>query len=89
MHGHSIFINDDAPEDSICEICGKPAPWKMYCNDCGHVLRYFCDEHAYLGQGDEKLERQVKKAYTSNKPLKLGKELQKAMDEWQIYVKTD
>ncbi|BAI61472.1 hypothetical protein MCP_1400 [Methanocella paludicola SANAE] len=87
MHGHSIFINNDAPDGSICEICSKPAPWKMYCKDCGHVLRYFCDEHAYLSQGDEKLERQVKKSYKNNKPLKIGRELQTAMDEWQSYVK--
>lgn len=84
-----IVIDHIAQEGSFCEICGKPAHWQMYCQDCGNILRFYCDEHAYLSHGDEKLERQVKKAYKSNKPLKLGKETQKAMDEWQLYVKND
>lgn len=57
MHNHNVFINIIAPEGATCEICGKPAPWQMYCKDCGHILKLYCDEHAYLSQGNEKLEK--------------------------------
>jgi hypothetical protein len=52
----------------------------MYCKDCGYVLRFYCDEHAYLSQGDEILEKQVKKAYKNNKSLKIGEEIQMAKE---------
>ena len=70
MHSHSIMISNIAPAGSVCEICGKPAPWQMYCKDCGYILRFYCDEHAYLSQGDQELEKRVKKA----------------KDEWQTYI---
>lgn len=86
MHYHNIRISNIALEGSICEICGKPAPWQMYCQDCGHILRFYCDEHAYLGQGDEKLEKQVKKAYINKKPVKMEMQNKKARDEWNAYL---
>jgi uncharacterized protein YecT (DUF1311 family) len=85
MQDHRVVINKIAPEGSICEICGKPAPWQMYCQDCGHVLRFYCDEHAYLSQGDEKLEKQVKKAQKDQAKPKMEKKLKKAQEEWQSY----
>ncbi len=87
MHDHSIRISNIAPEESVCEICGKPAPWQMYCQDCGHILRFYCDEHAYLSQGDEKLEKQVKKAYKKNEQPKIEKKIKTAKEEWQTYIR--
>lgn len=86
MSGHSIFINHIAPEGSTCYICGKPASWQMYCRDCGHILRFYCDEHAYLSQGDEKLEKQIKKEYIKQVVPKNEKQIKKAREEWQIYL---
>jgi hypothetical protein len=86
MDSHSIVINNIAPEGSLCGICGKPAPWQMYCQDCGHVLRFYCDEHAFLSQGDEKLEKQVKKALMKKVVPKNEMEIKKAKDEWEIYI---
>lgn len=70
MHGHNVVIDKIAPEGSNCEICGKPAMWQMYCKDCGHILRFYCDEHAYISQCDEKFEKKIKIAYS----------------EWQKYL---
>lgn len=86
MHGHSVVIDKIAPEGINCEICGKPAKWQMYCNDCGHILRFYCDEHAYLSQGDLKLEKQVKKAYNSQEKPKMEKQIQMAKAEWNMYL---
>lgn len=87
MNGHNIVISNIAPEDSICKICGKPAPWQMYCQDCGSVIRFYCDEHAYLSQGDEKLEKQVKKAYKNKESSKTEKRINKARKEWLTCLK--
>lgn len=86
MNGHSIFINNDAPNGSKCEICGNPAPWQMYCKDCGHVLRFYCDEHAYLSQGNEKLENHIIKAYNRREQPKFSKQIEKAKLEWQEFI---
>lgn len=87
MDGHSIVINKIAPEGSICEICGKPAPWQMYCKDCDHILRFYCDEHAYLSQGNIKLENAVKKADTQDKLKKIENQIKNAQNEWQAILK--
>jgi predicted amidophosphoribosyltransferase len=84
MDTHSIVINNIAPEGSVCEICGRPAPWQMYCKDCGHVLRFYCDEHAFLSQGNEMLEKQVKNA-KYKKSLKTIKQLEEAQIKWKNY----
>lgn len=86
MHGHNIMISNIVPEGSIYKICGKPAPWQMYCKDCGHILRFYCDEHAYLSQGTEKIDKHVTKAYIERKPLKMEKEIQEAKDEWEAFL---
>lgn len=86
MHSHSILISNIAPDGSVCEICGKHAPWQMYCKDCGHILRFYCDEHAYLSQGDEKLDKEVKRAYKKKVPPKMDKQIEEAKREWQNYI---
>jgi predicted amidophosphoribosyltransferase len=86
MHSHSILISDIAPEDSICDICGNSAPWQMYCKDCGHILSFYCDDHAYLSQGDSKLEKHVKRAYRGIEPLRMEQQINKAKDEWQSFL---
>ena len=58
----------------------------MYCKDCGHILRFYCDEHAYLSQGDEKLEKQVKKAFKRQEQPKMEKQIKEAKKEWQSYL---
>lgn len=55
----------------------------MYCQDYGHILRFYCDEHAYLSQGTQNLEKQVKKAYSNQEPIKMEKQNKKAKEEWQ------
>lgn len=86
MHSHSIMISNIAPDGSLCEICGKHAPWQMYCKDCGHILRFYCDEHACLSQGDKKLEKQVKKAFKNQEIPKIEKRIKKAREEWLAYL---
>lgn len=87
MQGHNIVINNIAPAGSVCKICGNPAPWQMYCTDCGHILRFYCDEHAYLSQGDEKLEKKVIKAYNKKEFTDLDNTVKKAKQEWGNYLK--
>ncbi len=86
MHNHTIIINDNAPEGSICDVCGSSAPWQMYCKDCGHVAGFYCDEHAYLSQGDKNLEKHVKRAYRGIEPLRLENLITKAKHDWQVYL---
>lgn len=85
----SIVIAHIAPDGSICEICGKPAPWQMYCEDCGHILNFYCDEHAYISQGTEKLHKHIKKAYKKNVPPKMVDEINEAKAEWEEYLEKD
>ena len=86
MHSHNVVIDKIAPEGSSCEMCGKPAKWQMYCMECGHILRFYCDEHAFLSQGDEKLEKQVKKTFIKKIQPKKEKDIVKAKAEWQAYL---
>ena len=86
MHEHNVIINNIAPEGSVCGICNQPAKWQMYCDECGYILRFFCDKHAYLSQGDAKLESQVKKAYKNQTKPKEAKQIKAAKDEWQKYL---
>jgi len=86
MHTHSIIITDNAPEGSICDVCGHYAPWQMYCKDCGLVESFYCDEHAYLSKGDKNLEKHVKRAYRGIEPLRLETLINKAKEEWTAYL---
>jgi hypothetical protein len=84
--GCSIVVSKIAPEGSVCEICGNPAPWQMYCKDCGHILRFYCGEHAYLSQGDIKLEMLIKTTYYNKPPLNTEKDIENAKKEWRMYL---
>ena len=86
MAEHSIVISKNAPEGSDCEVCGKPANWQMYCQDCGHILRFYCDEHAFLSQADEKLEKQVKKLGNKVHTPEYEKKVKIAQDRWKLYI---
>lgn len=60
----------------------------MYCADCGHIVRFYCVEHAYLSQGTEKMDKQAKKAYMKQESPKMEKQIKKARTEWQAYIKS-
>ena len=87
MHEHNIVIEDIAPKDSSCEICSKPAKWQMYCEDCKEIIRFYCDDHAYLSQSKPNVKKQVKKAYIRQEPPKMEKQIKKAQNKWQEYLK--
>jgi hypothetical protein len=82
----NIVIAHIAPDGSVCEICGKPAPWQMYCKDCGHIIRFYCDDHAYLSQGNKELENVVKRMENNTITKKVEIAIKKAKEKWTEYL---